>query len=123
MRNISFAATEDQILAQTKDVTRRMGWLKAKAGDILQPVRKGMGIPKGGKAVKLGCPIRIISVRREKLFCIGGDFEEVKREGFQGLNPADFTRIFIELNRCHLDSVITRIEFTYTVPINMEIQR
>lgn len=120
MRNISFAATEDQILAQTKDVTRRMGWLKAKAGDILQPVRKGMGIPKGGKAVLLGCPIRIISVRREPLDSISEI--EVRREGFAKLPEADFIRIFIELNNCRFNSVITRIEFEYTKPIKKEDQ-
>ena len=38
MRRMSFALTTDQILSQTKTVTRRFGWEKLKPGDVLQPV-------------------------------------------------------------------------------------
>ena len=42
-RNMSFAMTTQQVKDQTKDVTRRFGWLFLKPGDILQPVEKAMG--------------------------------------------------------------------------------
>ena len=123
MRNISFAATEDQILRQTKDVTRRMGWLKAKAGDTLQPVRKGMGIPKGGHVVKLGCPIVICDVRREPLsniFCEPGG---CRREGFPDMTPSAFVEFFCAFNKCNPRETVTRIEFAYTVPIKVTTVR
>lgn len=117
MRNCSFFATQEQILEQTKTVTRRTRWLKLVPGTLLQPVVKGMGIPRGGKVVKLGCPIRVVAVSREELHCISNK-EEVVREGFPEMHPLDFIRMFINLNDCHFDSVVTRIEFEYTVPID-----
>lgn len=47
MRNMSFALTTDQILAGTKTVTRRLGWLRLQPGDHLRPVRKCMGLRPG----------------------------------------------------------------------------
>jgi len=44
MRNMSFAMTTNQILAQTKTVTRRFGWWNLKTGDVVQPVKKTMGL-------------------------------------------------------------------------------
>ena len=48
-RNMSFAMTTEQVRNQTKTVTRRQGWRFLNAGDILQPVVKGMGLKKGEK--------------------------------------------------------------------------
>jgi len=42
MRNMSFALTTNQVLEQTKSVTRRFGWKFLKAGDLVQPVLKSM---------------------------------------------------------------------------------
>lgn len=71
MRNISFALTTPQFIAGTKDVTRRMGWLFLKPGDVLQAVEKGQGLGKGGKIKRLGT-IRVLDVHREKLCAIQG---------------------------------------------------
>ena len=57
MRNISFAKTTEQVRLQRKTVTRRVGWLFLKHGDLLQPIVKGQGIQKGGTVEKIGAPI------------------------------------------------------------------
>lgn len=44
---MSFALTTAQIMEGTKTVTRRLGWLHAKPGQLLRPVRKGMGLRPG----------------------------------------------------------------------------
>jgi len=67
MKNISFMLTTAQILARTKHVTRRMGWLKLKEGELLQGVEKGQGLKPGEKIKKLAV-IKTVSVRRE---CLG----------------------------------------------------
>lgn len=119
MRNISVALTEDQVLHRTKDVTRRLGWAKLKAGTPLQPVRKGQGLKKGEKATKVGDPIRVVSVRRESLRRLLDDqaygLPEVVREGFPGLTPQQFVTFFMASHDCLVDTVVTRIEFDYTL--------
>lgn len=86
MRNMSFALTTDQVRARTKTVTRRTGWASLKPGTLIQPVVKGMGLKPGEKVQKIGAPIRVVSVRRERLDLMTSDteygFEECKREGF-----------------------------------------
>jgi hypothetical protein len=67
MRHISFFLTQRQVREQTKTVTRRLGWHWLSAGTLLQPVVKGQGIPRGGKVEKIGGPIRVVSVERERL--------------------------------------------------------
>lgn len=109
--NISFFKTQEQILAQTKDVTRRIRWLKLKGGEILQPVVKGQGIPKGEKIQKLGGPIKVVSVIRERLDEITDD--EVIREGFPQYNRSQFICMFMKLNGCNWSEPVTRIEFVY----------
>lgn len=124
MRNMSFALTTTQVLAQTKDVTRRAGWLKLKAGDLIQPVRKCMGLKPGEAVQKLGPPIRVVNVRRELLRAMTDDsfygFEEVRREGFEHHPyyrwPSEWVHMFASTHKgCTPDTVITRIEFTYEV--------
>lgn len=115
MRNMSFALTTRAVRQRDKTVTRRLGWKTAKAGDIVQPVVKGQGIPKGGKVEKLGAPIRFISVRRERVEDMQPS--DVAREGF-GLGYGnygrnEFIRMFCQHNGCTRDSEITRIEFEY----------
>lgn len=119
MRNISCALTTPQILAKTKDVTRRMGWLHLKPGDLIQPVKKCMGLKPGEKIEKLGGPVRVLSVRREPLHRITDDAKnygryECVREGFSDLSPAQFVSMFCATHKgCTPGTEITRIEFEY----------
>lgn len=121
MRNMSFAMTEHQILEQSKTVTRRMGWLKLKPGDLLQPVRKGMGLKKGEKVVKLGCPIRVVQAHQEPLCVMNGGgygFQECVLEGFPEMFPWQFIEMFCKSHKgCTPESSPTRIAFEYTNPI------
>lgn len=116
MRNISFALTTPQFLDGSKDVTRRMGWLNAKAGDVLCAVKKGMGLKPGEKVERLGY-IRLTDVRRERLRDMidrddGYGFEEVKREGFPHFSPPMFVEFFCGSHKgCIPGSTVTRLEF------------
>ena len=56
---MSFALTTAQIMEGTKTVTRRLGWLHAKPGQLLRPVRKGMGLRPGERIDVLRDPIRL----------------------------------------------------------------
>lgn len=67
MRFMSFALTADAVRRREKAVTRRLGWLTAMAGDMVQPVVKGQGLKKGEHVERIGGPIRFTSVRREPL--------------------------------------------------------
>jgi len=122
MRRISFALTTDQVMAGTKTVTRRLGWMSLQPGELLLPVKKCMGIKKGEKQSVLRDPIRIVSVRREPLNRMQADldygFEECAKEGF-GNHPAyrfpsEFVSFFCATHRgCTPETEITRIEFSY----------
>lgn len=112
MRNMSFSLTKKQILDQSKTVTRRLGWMFLKEGDLVQPVEKGMGLKKGEKVKKLGCPIRIVSAMRVRLINI--DYEDLAKEGFPTLTALSFGTMFCEHNKCKLYVTVTRIEFEYT---------
>jgi hypothetical protein len=122
MRNMSFALTTEQILDQSKDVTRRLGWKFLEVGDLLQPVKKCMGLRPGESIQRLGCPIRVVSLRREQLISMADDlaygFEEARREGF-GMHPvysypSNFVTMFCETHKgCTPLTIITRIEFVY----------
>lgn len=122
MRNMSFALTTPQLLARTKDVTRRLGWEFLKVGDQLQPVKKCMGLRPGERIEKLGPPIRVIDLRRERLDRLTTDIEygfaEISREGFAEHPtyrwPSEWVQMFCGTHRgCTPATVITRIEFTY----------
>lgn len=122
MRNMSFALTTPQVLDQSKDVTRRLGWLKLKAGDLIQPVKKCMGLRPGEKIDKLGGAVRVLSTRREPLALMITDpdygFREIRREGFAEHPvhgwPTEFVSMFCATHKgCTSDTVVTRIEFSY----------
>lgn len=114
-RNISFSMTTPQFLAGTKDVTRRMGWERLKAGDVLRAVEKCMGLKKGEKMKPLGM-IRVVSARQELLDLMSYDpaygRDECRREGFPNMVPSQFIEFFC---RGHTGAfpkrTITRIEF------------
>lgn len=112
MRNMSFMLTTGAPVRRQKTVTRRIGWTFLKLGTRLQPVVKSQGIPKGQHVEKIGGPIRVVSVRRERLGAITeGD---CAREGFPGWRPSDFVSFFARTHpHCNARTVITRIEFTY----------
>lgn len=112
MRNMSFAHTKKQVADQTKTVTRRLGWRFLKAGDLVQPVEKTMGLKKGEKVKRLGPPIRIVSVGREWICKIRDD--DIVREGFLGQCCCEFIHFFCRINHCSPSTEVTRIEFEYT---------
>lgn len=123
MRNMSFALTVPQIQAGTKDVTRRMGWLHLKRGDLIQPVRKCMGLKPGETIERLRAPLLILDVRREPLDMMTTDLdyglEEIRREGFaddiEHNSPIAWVSMFCASHKgCMPHSVVTRIEFAYT---------
>jgi hypothetical protein len=111
MRNMSFALTTDQVRRRQKTVTRRNGWTRAKAGDVVQPVVKCQGIPKGGHVEKIGGPIRFLAVHRVVL----GDItpQDVHREGFPNLTTREFIAFYKRANGGRRDQVVTRIQFEY----------
>lgn len=119
MRNMSFALTTEQVLARTKTVTRRLGWLKLRPGDYLQPVRKCMGLRKGEHPEKLGCPLRVVSVDRHPLRYIAQLSRHIGRrecgaEGFPEMTPEEFVGFFCGSHKgCTPDTVVTRISFVY----------
>ena len=111
MRAISFMLTTQQVQDETKDVTRRNGWINLKAGDRLRGVRKAMGLKKGEKHEVLKI-IEVVSVRREPLNAI--DQADVIREGFPQMPPADFVTMFCRSHAgVNPETIITRIEFKY----------
>ncbi len=122
MRNISFALTTTQIMEGTKTVTRRLGWLHAKPGQLLRPVRKCMGLRPGEKLDVLRDPIGIVSVRREPLRAMLDDLDyglrECELEGF-GAHPdyrwpSAFVEFFCASHKgCTPETIVTRIEFEF----------
>lgn len=108
---MSFALTTAAVRRREKTVTRRNGWKVARAGMILQPVVKCQGIPKGEHVEKIGGPIRVVDVRRERLDAITA--EDVLREGFPNLTPAQFIALYIGANGGRADQIVTRIAFEY----------
>ncbi len=118
MRNISFALTTAQILAQTKTVTRRLGWVRLKPDTLLQPVVKGQGLKKGEHVEKIGGPIRVVAVDRVVLGDIS--LSDIYREGFPTLTKPQFLKFFKQANSCSRSSVVTRIEFLYEEPLPVD---
>ena len=132
MRNISAALTKCQMRDSAaavaygkppiKDVTRRLGWLNARAGERLQVCEKCQGLKPGQSLVKI-CVIEVVAVRREPLNALTYDVNygrrETKREGF-ALHPevmGDPQRFVAFFCRTHKDCTpvteVTRIEFRY----------
>lgn len=118
MQNMSFMLTTQQVKQKTKRITRRMGWLRLRVGDVLQPVERCMGIPKGGTIVRIGGPILVTGVRREPLLAMRLDsaygFHECELEGFPEFTPDDFIEMFCKSHEgCAPDTEVTRIAFEY----------
>jgi hypothetical protein len=109
---MSFQLTQPQIRSRTKDVTRRCGWQKLKAGDRLFAVEKCMGLKKGEHRVVLAT-IEIVSVTAEPLHLIADYPDDCAREGFPELTPAEFVAMFCRHMRCLPEQLVQRIEFRY----------
>jgi hypothetical protein len=103
MRRMSFAMTTDAVLNRSKTVTRRLGWIFAKVGDLYLAVDK----IRTKNAKELGV-IEVVSVRSERLFDITDD--DVAREGFPGKTASWFIGFF---NGAADDPMVRRIEFRY----------
>lgn len=118
MRHISCSLTTRQIRNRTKRVTRRLGWLCAKPGMLLQVCEKCMGRKPGEPLVKLAV-IRVTEVRRELLARLIHEPEygqaEAALEGFPEMNGFEFARMFIEHmgDGKNFQIEVTRIAFEY----------
>lgn len=103
--------TTEQIRNRTKDITRRRGWWFLKPGDSVCAVEKGMGLRRGEKIKRLAV-LRIVDVFQEPLHCITQ--AEVVREGFPGMTPYEFVKMFCETHKdCNINSHVNRIQFEY----------
>lgn len=114
MRNMSFAMTIDQVIAEEKTVTRRFGWWFLEPGDRIRPVRKTMGLKKGEKIKPLLPPgrcIEIVSTRSEPLNHITR--ADCVREGFPEMSPESFLAMIVRKYNCWAGEKINRIEFKY----------
>lgn len=115
--NVSFSLTTKQFRNRTKTVTRRLGWKRLKAGQLLMAVEKAQGLKKDQHPVRLGV-IRVKDVRQEPLNAMDKDplgygFKECRAEGFPNMVPHEFVLMFCQHNCCSTDTIITRIEFEY----------
>ena len=109
-RNLSFAITTQQMIDQTKTVTRRTGWSNLRPGEIICAVEKGMGLKKGERIKRIGL-IEIINVTQTPLSAIIQ--EDVIREGFPEMSPAEFVAMFCLTHKCPAHQKVTRIEFKH----------
>ena len=112
MRNMSFMATVEQVNDRTKTVTRRNGWLFLKTGDKVMACEKCQGLKKGEKIKKLGV-LKVTSVTREPLEAITK--EDCVKEGFPNMEPIDFIRLYMKINKLYEPTMVTRIEFEYEI--------
>ena len=125
-RNMSFSLTTEQVRNRTKTVTRRLGWDFLKRGDVLNACVKCQGLSKGGKVERI-CQIRVVSVdsmplnylSRATVVLYQGPYittwqrDEVVREGFPELTPAEFVTMFCAHMKCRPSTIVNRIEFEY----------
>lgn len=118
-RNISFSLTTPQFIAQTKTITRRLGWRFLLPGDILCGVEKAMGLKKGEKLKRLGL-IEVLSVRWEPLCDITQ--ADVIAEGFPEWTPKQFVEFFTHGAQIGAHHPVNRIEFKYLKPITNQKQ-
>ncbi len=112
-RNMSFAITTQQMIDQTKTVTRRTGWSNLRPGEIICAVEKGMGLKKGEQVKRIGL-IEIVTVAQEELCTITQ--ADVTREGFPTMTPDQFVTMFCLTHKCQPNQAVTRIEFKHINP-------
>lgn len=121
MRNMSCSLTTAQVRARAKLVTRRLGWLDLRPGELIQLCEKCMGRRKGEPLVRLEV-VRIVSVRRERLDRMERrpryGRRECTLEGFPEKTPADFVAFFAATHskgkkKCTPKTTVTRILWSY----------
>ena len=110
--------TTEQARNRTKTVTRRQGWARIRAGQLIQQVVKGMGLKKGEKVEKLHV-VRIVSARWEPVNAITQ--EDVIKEGFPTWTPEDFIRFYCTAHGIVRGALCNRIEFEYVDMPSLEI--
>lgn len=110
MQLISCSMTTPAIRNRLKTVTRRLGWKRLKAGSLLCICEKVMGRTAGTPLVRLAI-VRVVDVRREQLNLITA--ADVEREGYPGMSPGMFVRMFCQHMGCAEGDEVTRIEFRY----------
>lgn len=120
-RLMSVSMTEDAVLRRIKDVTRRKGWRNAEPGMTFTLCRKVMGRRRADgfvePLVKL-VDVEVVSVRWERLDLMTRlplyGAREVAREGFPGMDPAEFIRrFFTDAQGIQPDEHVNRIEWRY----------
>lgn len=109
-RLMSVALTEDAVRERRKTVTRRLGWRHLKPGDHLTLCRKVMGRRQGEPLVRIA-EVEVVTVGFEPLSSIAP--EDVAREGFPGMTPAEFVAFFTASMKCGPDEPVNRIEWRY----------
>ena len=126
-RLMSVAMTTQAVIERRKTVTRRKGWLFLKPGDRLTLCRKVQG-RKAGEPLERLAEVEVTSVCREALLeLLRRDYattfppaptdyakREVAREGFPGMDPAEFVQRFFQVaQRMSPMDEVTRIEWRY----------
>jgi hypothetical protein len=107
---MSVAFTEQAVRDRIKTVTRRKGWTFLKPGDRLTLCRKVMG-RQGAPLVRVA-EVEVVAVSREPLSAITAN--EVRLEGFPGMKPAEFIRLFFtDAQGISADAEVTRVEWRY----------
>jgi hypothetical protein len=122
MRNMSFSLTAPQILCGVKTVTRRLGWDNLRCGEFIRPVAKVRGLKRGETVQALRDPLRVVSVRRERLDRLLTErdcgIHECRREGYADhplyREPEQFVAHYCRTHPpCRPETLVTRIEFEY----------
>jgi hypothetical protein len=108
---MSVALTESAVVDRTKTVTRRLGWLMLKRGDVLTLCRKVMGRKPGEPLVRI-VDVEVVSVIRQRLDQITA--RDVRREGFPEMTPGEFVEFFCRTHKgCTPETEVTRIKWQY----------
>jgi hypothetical protein len=118
MKIISVGLTIESVQDQSKTVSRRLGFQKLKIGDLLQPVRKCMGLKKGEAIERIGCPIKVLEIKREPLHKMldypDYGLSECIKEGLPRLSPREFVALLCKTYKIDTMQPVTRIKWEYT---------
>ncbi|MES2788150.1 MAG: ASCH domain-containing protein [Planctomycetota bacterium] len=107
---MSVALTIPQVLNESKDVTRRIGWWFLNVGDRIQLCEKCMGLKPGRSLVKLKV-VEVVNTWPERLDSISE--HDVSREGFPNMTSAEFVAMFCKSMKVDPWKLVNRIEFKY----------
>lgn len=112
---MAVSLTLSAVRDRRKTVTRRDidSWKSLKPGHKLTLVEKGMGLPKGAKQVVVA-EVEVMSVTIEPIKDVTP--EEVCREGFGDMTPAEFVAFWLKSHHYPVDETwrpCRRIEWRY----------